>query len=558
MNYRYFSITLALLLSYTVPLVAQPLNAGFYSGGKFHAITIDKDLVALPSSTQKAPTKIHLFHALELKKFAEIGLVLIPLKSQKNRMDIVGYPMWFNRDAGAIGVLTHEILVRSDSSEARSMIQKTAGVTNIAETKFKKGLYLVKYSSPEAALTAANKLFTQPNIIYSHPNFRMPKDFREQTTSAKRFFPSDEPLFPAQWHLHNTGQNQGVAEADIKAKHAWSISTGHPEIKIAIIDGGFEIAHEDLRNRWFVNQGEIAGDGLDNDGNGYADDVQGWNFWAKSADHHDSIYSQHGTAVAGLVGATVNSIGVTGVCPECTIIPITTSYVPADDAAAIYYAGHLEADIITNSWGYLIGTPKTDVVVEAIKEVVGSGRKGKKTVILFAMSNSDHNDCVGERPDLSSLPEVVAISASTNRDVKLKKSGWGSCLKFLAPSSTERLAESGIVTTDLVGEAGYNPKRVLGDLTNTNYTAGFSGTSAATPIVAGIFGLLFSVDPDLTKDQAIELMKSSAEKIFPADANYDLVSGFSEHYGYGRVDAAETLLSALIRKRRLGLLHHKN
>jgi subtilisin family serine protease len=248
-------------------------------------------------------------------------------------------------------------------------------------------------------------------------------------------------------------------------------------------------------------------------------------------------------------------MGVVGVCPRCTLLPITAGFTPASDAAAFYYAKSFKADIISNSWGYPIGTPETDIVVEAIADTINTGRDGKQTIVLFAMNNFDNNDCIGESPDISSLKNVVAVSGATDSDIKVPDAGWGPCMKFLAPTWYRQNESGGIVTTDILGAEGYNPKRVAQDLQDPNYTRGFSGTSAATPIVAGIFGLLLAIDPSLTRSEALEILEKSADRIAPDAAEYDPESGFSTHYGYGRVDAATAVLNTSIRRNRVMLLN---
>jgi subtilisin family serine protease len=102
----------------------------------------------------------------------------------------------------------------------------------------------------------------------------------------------------------------------------------------------------------------------------------------------------------------------------------------------------------------------------------------------------------------------------------------------------------GIVTTDLVGQRGYNNGRRPGDLSDMDYTNDFGGTSAATPISAGIFGLMLSVNPELTRDEALDLVLRNADKVQPELAQYDPVTGFSSKYGYGRINAARAVSAA--------------
>jgi len=535
---------------------AQFLETGFYSQGKFHAIKVDKKQLAIPytkpaNQLQKITPK-NSFSKQQLDLFKQMGVSIAKRSAVKKNSKVIGYPMAFGTSNNSAAILTHEIVIRTNAASELAIVKKSIGFSSIKKAKFKSGLYIVSFTSPLAALKAANSLYKREKIIYSHPNFLIPKNWRG--VKNKKAQPELEPLFSHQWHLENTGQTMGKPGADISAKRAWTVSQGDPEILIAIIDGGFDQEHEDLAEAWFRNPGETPNDGIDNDENGLIDDVAGWNFHANSPDLMDAPFAHHGTAVAGLTGARANNLGITGTCPNCTILPIATSFKTDQDAAGIRYAQLMGADIISNSWGYAIGTPATDIVVEAIQDAFENGRNGKKTIILFAMNNIDTNDCTENNPDISSLPTVIAVSAATDKDQKSDEAAWGACMEFISPTWMYQHKNGGIVTTDISGDGGYNPKRNRTDLSDVNYTRGFSGTSAATPIAAGIFGLLLSVDPRLTRNQALEIVLTTADKISPAEANYDPVTGFSLHYGYGRINAYKAVMEAQIRKRRTALI----
>ena len=142
----------------------------------------------------------------------------------------------------------------------------------------------------------------------------------------------------------------------------------------------------------------------------------------------------HGTAVAGVAAARGNdAIGVAGMCQQCTILPIARGRDVADHANAFRYAEAMGADIITNSWGYLIGTPNTDDVVAAINEAAMNGRDALGSVILFAMTNSHDDNCAGVHPDISSLDSVIAISRATNLDI-IGDGGYGACMEIIHPT----------------------------------------------------------------------------------------------------------------------------
>jgi subtilisin family serine protease len=315
---------------------------------------------------------------------------------------------------------------------------------------------------------------------------------------------------------------------------AWHVTTGNPNTIVGLLDVGFEQNHKDLTEAWFINEREIPGNKKDDDGNGLIDDVSGWNF---STNSNKLIYGagpQHGTATAGVIGARANGIGITGVCPDCKILPVVVSGRVSEDASAIGYAVAMGATILSNSWGYALESPRTDVVTEALTRAARQGRGGKGVPILFAMRNSGVNDCRETLPDISSHPDVIAVSSIDHNDVKVPNSAFGSCLAFLGPSSGS--TANGIPATDRPGEAGYN-KDGQGNFEDLDFHNGFWGTSAATPNVAGLFALLLSHEPNLTREEALSRMKASAIKANPEAAQYNSQTGHSLHYGYGRAHA---------------------
>jgi subtilisin family serine protease len=545
---RHALAVVVLLLSHGVGAAragAEEMAAKFWSGGRWHPISVATDHVAVrrtPATPSRATLKLT---AKEEQAFAMIGVEVVPRASAADGVETIGVPLWFDKDSGAVGVLTHEMVLRvgddgaEEVSRALAATRAQDGFAGMQQLGGKTGLYVVKFASPMAALAGANVLAQRAGVRYAHPNFVVPKVWRSA--------PDAEPLFSHQWHLKNTGQLGGAAGADIHVQGAWAVTLGSPDVLIAVLDGGFELPHPDLDGAWFRNAGEVPGNGVDDDANGYVDDVSGWNFWSDTADPTVGVVDEHGTAVAGLSGGRVNGKGMTGVCPQCTMLPVVVSWQVAEDAAAFRYAAALGADVITNSWGYPIGTPTTDVLVEAIADAARDGRDGKGAIILFAMNNIDKNDCEGAKPDVSSLDTVIAVSASSDLDKKVSFSAWGDCMELLSPSYED--GRKGIATSDLSGTRGYNNGRYPGDLPELEWTNDFGGTSAATPIAAGVFGLMLSVNGELTRDEALAMVLSTADKIQPSLANYDPRTGFSTKYGYGRINAANAVRAAEVFRR---------
>ncbi len=407
-------------------------------------------------------------------------------------------------------------------------------------------------------------------VEFAHPNFIVEIDTRQ-------IVPND-PLFNDQWHHRNDGQSGGTADADIDSDIAWSDGQGDTGVVVAVIDAGFDIAHDDLQNNLWVNPGEIAND-LDDDGNGFVDDINGFNFsdcYLSSTNCGTGSLTghSHGTAVAGLVAASANNtMGVTGVCPGCSLMLIqrldaSTSF---SDVASITYAALMGADVLNNSWGYGPGVPVPGNLATAIDAMLATG-----TVVFWSMSNIDRDDCIGGAPDLSAHPQVAAVSAASNLDRKVTESGFGDCMDVIAPShrgfgpnpngapAGSGVAYTGtlnIATTDRPGAAGDNdttppntfpgidPTFCSGESANLDYTLCFGGTSAAAPITAGVAGLILSLDDTLDAGQVRRLIQDTADKVEPMTASYDSVNGFgrgagASRHGYGRVNAAEAVAIA--------------
>ena len=423
---------------------------------------------------------------------------------------------------GARGLLTSTVVVGAEDGQFTKALENHRSALSWERAKFADA-FLVRAASPSDALRVANELLRLPGVRYAHPDFVFPLEARSA--------PLDEPYFGTQWNLKNTGQNGGTPGVDIGIESVWKVTRGNPQTVVGVLDLGFEQNHKDLVDAWFVNTKEIPGNKKDDDGNGLVDDVRGWNF---STNGNNLIYgaaANHGTATSGIIGARVNGVGISGICPECKILPVVVSGRVSEDADAIAYALSMGVSVMSNSWGYALESPRTDVVSEALTKAATNGRVGLGMPILFAMHNSDVNDCRPSSPDISAHPQVLAVSSIDFHDVKVPNAAWGACLAFLGPSSGSGV--NGIPATDRSGSAGYNTSG-SGNFEDLDFHNGFWGTSAATPHVAGLFALLLAAEPGLTRDQALSRMKASAIKANPGAAAYDPVTGHSLRYGYGR------------------------
>jgi len=375
------------------------------------------------------------------------------------------------------------------------------------------------------SLELSNKLIEEKLAINAQPDLII--------AHQKYFIPND-PYFYGQWHLHNTGELGGITGADVKAVDAWDLERGSSDITIAIVDDGMNIKHPDLKDK-IVDSYDFANSDNDVGNSNIEGDETGF----------------HGTACAGVAAASGdNNIGVTGACPNCSIISGKIglgedgkkfSRVSADADAIIWSAGgELEginkvktpADIISNSWGFRVATTIPFYLKKAIDYAVTDGRDGKGCVVLFASGNENREFKDGE---LEAYENVISVGASTDRELRSTYSNYGKKLDLIAPSSG---GVNEIWTTDYEGSLGYNDngrgRWGMRELDSAgNYTSSFGGTSSATPLVAGIVGLILSKNNSLKWQDVRMILIESADQT----GNLKYIDGRNDKYGYGRANA---------------------
>jgi subtilisin family serine protease len=390
-----------------------------------------------------------------------------------------------------------------------------AAVESIVTRRPLRAVVRAASGSPSDARRLAEALGATGLVDYAVAERYWPIELRGRHT------PND-PLFPAQWPLDNAGQGGArradLAGGDVDAPEAWSYTRGSPDVLIAVLDDGVQLDHPDLAT-------SIAGPGRDFAAERPTADASP----RTSAD-------RHGTSVAGIIAAVGdNGLGVSGICPRCRVLPIRVSGSSnLGTAAAFRYAVEQGADIVTNSWGYSRSVPFTaaDAAVrDAIDTAARDGRAGRGALIVFGMTNESVDNCSGPNADISSLDSVLAVGVANHND-EVGGSGFGACMDLVAPAKPKDRSTIGVPTTDRTGIDGH---------TADDYYTAFGGTSAAAPLVAGIAGLLLSLNPELTRSDLVRILEHTADKIDPGDAAYDAV-GFSMRAGHGRVNAARALV----------------
>jgi subtilisin family serine protease len=288
------------------------------------------------------------------------------------------------------------------------------------------------------------------------------------------------------WGLHNTGQtvngDPGIADADIDGPEAWDVTTGGSSFVIAVCDSGLRRTHEDISGNLWTNPGEIAGNRVDDDRNGYVDDTQGWDFYFNDNDPNDG--NGHGTHVAGTIGAKGNNAkGVAGVNWNCRLVSLRIANnqgAISSTAAinAINYCVGKGIKISNHSWG---GGGYSSSMFNTINAARTAGH-----LVVAASGNGgadgigDNNDVTPQYPASYNLDNIISVAAINNNNGLASFSNYG--------ATTVDLAAPGVMIASCWNSA------------NNAYVY-LDGTSMATPHVTGVAALVWARNPAWTYSQ---------------------------------------------------------
>lgn len=384
---------------------------------------------------------------------------------------------------------------------------------------------------------ATFRLQRQPGVRFAEPDL-----IRDAVT----FDLPDDPQLGQQWHLENPD-----GTGDIDAEAAWGITSGDPATIVGIVDTGFDMDHPDLVANIVGGFDALSNDDDPEAGCGSSPDGAGP---AGSCPQDRPFRESHGTAVAGVVAARGNNalLGA-GVCPDCSLYPVrfigSGGFRSLTTATTFSRAAEAGAAVINNSWGPSLTRffPLAQAERETFDRITLEGRGGLGVVLVFAAGNDFFTPATAN--PYASHPGVITVAASTRIDDFACYSNYGSVIAVAGPSQGCFDGESGIGTTDYAGPEGYSAN---------DFTRGFSGTSAASPVVAGAAALVLSANPQLTAQQVRLILQRTADKIradknpwqqqlgvdLAAEFDYD-ENGFSPGFGYGRINAGRAVALAI-------------
>jgi thermitase len=435
-----------------------------------------------PSASSHLKPKEGLMSTRAFSHFALIAFSVSGLSAQATPL----------KTRSAIDHVPGEIVIKfrdeASSRTGRAAVLETvkkrlgaSAVSNIHPFVTDASLALVRMKNEALAAPAMKILGGEPAVVYSEPNgiyhaLDLPND----------------PDFQKQWGMSNRGQSDSAGQAgliddDIQIVPLWQKGiTGKKSTVVAIIDTGIQWDHPDLAVNLYTNPGEIAGNGKDDDGNGFIDDIHGWNFVAEGKNTSDDD-NGHGTHCAGVIGAAGNNgVGVAGVNWNVSLMPV--KFLDANGGGslesavnAINYARMMKVNVMSNSWG---GSGYSAALHDAIAQA------GQQGILFVAAAGNDGVSNDGDSPSYPAsfdLPNIVSVAAIDNRDTLADFSNHG-------------------VKRVHVAAPGVN---VYSTYLGSAYKS-LSGTSMATPHVAGISALLFSEHPEWTFDVIKErLIKTS-------------------------------------------------
>lgn len=369
-----------------------------------------------------------------------------------------------------------EVLVKIKAGTSNSSIESAQKKYNIKSKKnLNKQLDLVKFDNSKYSLDEMLlNLNSDLNIEYAEPNY----------ISKISSDPENEPYFKSMWGLKNT-TNQGI---DINVETAWKNSTGNPNLVVGVIDTGVDYHHEDLKDNIWINNKEIANNGIDDDKNGYVDDYNGWDFAYSDNSSYDD--NSHGTHVSGTIAASSNGIGIVGIAPNVKIMPLKAAdskgeLYTSDIVSAIEYGVSKGVKLFNCSFG---SSDFSQTEYDAIKN--------SNALFICAAGNGDtygngmdNDSYVKNYPSSFELLNIVSVAS-------MDKNGYLSTFSNYGVTSVDIAAPGSSIYSTVPGGYAYK-----------------SGTSMATPHVTGVAALVLSADMNLSPIEVKNCILKTTHKL---------------------------------------------
>jgi hypothetical protein len=370
------------------------------------------------------------------------------------------------QDLGSVpedAYLPNQVLVRfKDKPDAGAIATRAAGFNTMVNRSFSLApIHLLTITDGKSVVQKIAELKADPNVLYAEPNF----------CRTFNIVPND-PSFVNEWGLNNTGQSGGIPDADMDGPEAWDATRGSANIIVAVLDSGMETTHPDLAPNVWVNTGEIPGNGIDDDANGYIDDINGFDFFNGDNITDDPAWLSHGTHVSGTIGAVGNNgVGVAGVNWNVQLMACKVGDYWLSDAAVIAafeYAARMGARVANCSFG---GYYYSQAEYDTISAVNEAGM----LVVCASGNDAIDTDSFPHYPSSYDLPNIISVAASTRFDELAYFSNFGlNSVDVAAPGLD-------IMSTMVGGSYGL-----------------MSGTSMASPHTAGLAALVASMYPTMS------------------------------------------------------------
>ena len=410
-----------------------------------------------------------------------------------------------------------------DNINAVELIHKIEPIGNYKITN----TFLLTFKNIKNVVQLCVKYAKLNFIEFAEPNF-IAENGGNQADLSLATIPTDT-FFNRQWGLYNTGTLSGVGtitnDSDVDMELAWDIQTGDPNMIIAVPDSGLRLTHPDIASRIWVNSGEIASNGIDDDNNGYIDDINGWD-WVNS-DNNPTDDHGHGTNVCGIIGAIPNNNNLyAGANWNSKIMPLkvlnaSNSGSYAGMANSIYYAVDKGAKIISMSIG---GTSASTLLSNSINYA-----NTNNVLFVTCMMNNNNNIINYPAGYSTTYSNVISVGSTNPNDQRSAPFFW---------STTSGSNFGNHINVVAPGNFTYGLSNTSD--TSTNY---WGGTSQATPLVASIASLMLAQNPSLTPNQIRTILQNTAED--QKGLSTEDIAGFDQYHGWGRVNAYQALQQVL-------------